>query len=373
MKGDESPMVLDPWGAEEIKDYKKLFLEFGVKEFPEEWKKKLEHHLFERGIVIAHRDFEKIMERIEQNAEFIVMTGIASSGKMHLGHKMIVDLVLHLKNLGGKVFFCIADIDAYTSREKIKTLKEAQEFAVENLANALALGLKEEDIYLQSKKEARYYSFAFEISKKFTNAELRAIYGELTPGKLAANFLQYADILHPQLPEYLGAMPSVTPVALEQDPHMRAVRDVAQRLPYGFVLPSSIYILHQSGLKEGKKMSASEPDTAIFLTDSPEDAKRKIYRAFTGGGGTLQEQREKGGKPEVCKVFEILKYHHPDTGLVEKVFAKCKNGELICGDCKKMCTKFIARFLEEHKKKYEKAYEKAREIVLNIDFKRKKG
>jgi tryptophanyl-tRNA synthetase len=315
VKGDESPMVLDPWGAEEIKDDKKLFLEFGL------------------------------------------------SGKMHFGHKMIVDLVLHLKKLGGKVFFCIADIDAYTSREKIKTLKEAQEFAVENL-DVLALGLKEEDIYLQSKKETRYYSFAFEIAKKFTNAELRAIYDEPTPGKLAANFLQYADILHPQLPEYLSAMPSVMPVALEQDPHMHAVRDVAQCLPYEFVLPSSIYILHQSGLKEGKKMSASEPDTAIFLTDTPEDAKRKIYRTFTGGGETLQEQREKGGKPEVCKVFEILKYHHPDTGFVEKIFAKCKSGELICGECKKMCADFIAGFLEDHKKKYEKAYEKVKEIVF---------
>ncbi len=319
MKGDDEPMVLDPWGSAEIKNYRKLFSEFGLKEFPEKWKKELNHYLFERGIVIAHRDFDKIVERIRSGKDFIVMTGIASSGKLHLGHKMVIDLVLAMKELGGRVFFCIADIDAYTTRERIKTMKEAKEFAVENAANVLALGLRKKDIYLQSGKEPRYYEFAFEIAKKFTLAELQAIYGELTPGKLAANFLQYADILHAQLPEYCGKMPSVTPVALEQDPHMRAVRDVARKLPYDFCLPGSIYIVHQSGLRKGEKMSSSKPETAIFLTEHPEEAQKKIFRAFTGGGGTVEEQRKLGGKPEICKVYEIFKYHHPDTKFVKEI------------------------------------------------------
>ncbi len=361
--GDEKPMVLDPWGSEEIKDYKKLFSEFGLKEFPEKWKRELRHYLFERGIAIAHRDFDKIMERIRNKEEFIVMTGIASSGRLHLGHKMVVDLVLALKKLNGKIFFCIADIDAYTTREKIRTMKEAKEFAVENAANALALGLRKKDIYVQSRKEARYYEFAFEIAKKFTFAELKAIYGELSPGKLAANFLQYADILHAQLPEYCGKMPSVTPVALEQDPHMRAVRDVARKLAYDFCLPSSIYIVHQSGLREGEKMSSSKPETAIFLTDSPEEARKKVFRAFTGGGGTVEEHRRFGGKPEICKVYEIFKYHYPNTKFVKEIYELCRKGELICGDCKKMCAEFLAKFLEKHRKKFEKNLKKAERIV----------
>lgn len=363
VSGDVTPMVLDPWGSFEIKNYEKLFSEFGLKQFPEKWKKELGHYLFERGIVIAHRDFDKVMERIRGKKEFIVMTGIASSGKLHLGHKMIIDLVIHLKKFRAKVFFCIADIDAYTTREKIKTMEDAKKFALENVANTLALGLKKRDIYLQSKKEARYFELAFEISKKFTFAELSAIYGELTPGKLAANYLQYADILHPQLPEYCGTMPSVTPVALDQDPHMRAVRDVSRKLPYKFILPTSIYIVHQSGLKEGSKMSSSKPETAIFLTDSPEEVRRKIFRAFTGGRGTVEEQRKIGGNPNICKVYEIYKYHHPDTKFVKDIYTRCRSGELICGDCKKICAEFITKFLESHRKKFEKNLKKAEKIV----------
>ena len=361
--GDAKPMVLDPWGSFEINNYEKLFSEFGLKKFPEKWKKELGHHLFERGIVIAHRDFEKVMERIRTEKDFIVMTGIASSGKMHFGHKMVVDLVTHLKTLGGRIFFCIADIDAYTTREKIKTMSDAKKFAIENIANILSLGLKKSDIYIQSRKESRYFEFAFEISKKFTFAELSAIYGELTPGKLAANYLQYADILHPQLEEYCGAMPSVTPVALDQDPHMRAVRDVCRKLPYNFVLPTSIYIVHQSGLKEGSKMSSSKPETAIFLTDSPEEAKRKIFRAFTGGRGTIEEQRRLGGNPDICKVYEIYKYHHPDTEFVKEIYSLCRAGKLICGDCKKICSEFITKFLEKHRKKFEKNLSIAEKMV----------
>lgn len=363
MNGDVKPMVIDPWSTSEIKNYEKLFSEFGLKSFPDKWKKELKHYLFERGIVIAHRDFDKVMERIRNKKSFIVMTGIASSGKLHFGHKMVIDLVVHLKKLGGKVFFCIADIDAYTTREKIKTMEDAKKFAVENIANALALGLRKKDIYIQSKKEARYYELAFEVAKKFTFSELSAIYGELTPGKLAANYLQYADILHPQLKEYLGPMPSVTPVALDQDPHMRAVRDVCRKLPYNFVLPTSIYIVHQSGLKQGAKMSSSQPETAIFLTDSPEDAKRKIFRAFTGGRGTVEEQRKLGGNPEVCKVYEIYKYHCPDTEFIKEIYSRCKSGKLICGDCKKICAGFITNFLKKHRKKFEKNFEKAKKMV----------
>jgi len=363
VQGNEKQMLLDPWGDVEIKNYKKLFSEFGLKQFPENWKKELNHYLFERGVVIAHRDFDKIMERIREKKEFIVMTGIASSGKLHLGHKMIIDLVKHFKKFKAKIFFCIADIDAYTTREKIKTMEEAKKFALENIANVLALGLKKRDIYLQSKKEPRYFELAFEISKKFTFAELSAIYGELTPGKLAANYLQYADILHPQLPEYCGAIPSVTPVALDQDPHIRAVRDVSRKLPYKFTLPTSIYIVHQSGLKEGSKMSSSKPETAIFLTDSPEEAKRKIFRAFTGGKGTIEEQKKLGGNPSICKVYEIYKYHHPNSKFVKEIYMKCTSGDLICGECKKMCAEFIAKLLKLHRKKFEKNLKKAEKIV----------
>ncbi|MEM2974715.1 MAG: hypothetical protein QW112_03800, partial [Candidatus Micrarchaeia archaeon] len=255
---------IDPWSSELV-DYKHLIQEFGMEKFPEEYARKLKHCLFERGIVVAHRDFKKVMDRIEHKKPFIQITGIATSGRFHLGHKIDVDLFIFFKSLGALSYFAACDIDAYTSRPKIKSMKEAKEYAVDNVAHAMALGIDANDIYVQSRKEPRYYEFAFEISKRITENEHRAVYGSVDLGKVSANILQYADILHQQLPEYNGKMPSITGIAPEQDPHARVTRDVAQRLQqtYDLELPSFVYFMHQSGLQAGKKMSSSDPDTAI--------------------------------------------------------------------------------------------------------------
>lgn len=355
---------LDPWGSSEIKIDEKLIKEFGLKQFDKD-KPPFSNYLFERGIILAHRDFKNIYNCIEEKKPFVQLTGIASSGPFHLGHKLDIDVFLMLRDLGAKSFFVISDIDAYVSRpdSKIPSLKASKEIAVDNVAHLLALGLKKEEIYLQSRKEPRYYEFAFEVSKKMTENAYKAIYGHMNLGKISANLLQYSDILHWQLEEYFGPVNTITGIGVEQDPHARACRDLARKLPYNMKLPSFIYFLHQSGLQEGKKMSASHPETAIFLDDSPKDVKRKIQRAFSGGQETLDLHRKLGGNPDIDKAYEVLFFHHPDSNLVKEVYEKYKSGEMLTGELKKICIDFLTDFLVEHQKKVEKNRKLAREIV----------
>lgn len=357
--------IIDPWGSVEIKDYQKLFKEFGIKKITSEQRKFFNHRLFRRGIVVAHRDLDIFIEALKNKKPCYCMSGIATSGKIHFGHKIILDLHLLLKKKGAKLFTGIADLDAFLSRPKIKTLKEAQEFAVENTAHALALGIEPKDIYVQSNMNRNYYNLAFETSKKITLSEMKAVYGEIDYGKTSANFLQYADILHPQMKEFGGQpMIGTVPISFEQDPHLRQSRNLARRLPYNMIPPGGIFPIHQSGLKEGKKMSSSEPATAIFLSDSPEVAGKKIERAFTGGRETIEEQKKKGANPDICKVYEMYKFHFEDDKKVEGIYKKCKSGKLMCGDCKKFCIKFIKEFLIKHQKKYKKFEPIARKLIF---------
>jgi len=359
-------LELDPWGAGEVKNYDHVFKKFGLNPIPASISKSLKFRLFERGIVIAHRDFDKVYARIKAKKPFINMTGIASSGPLHFGHKVDLDLFIFFKKCGAKNYFSVSDIDAYVSRpdKKIPSLETAKKWGIENLAHALALGLNEKDVFVQSQKESRYYEFTFELSKKITKKTFEAIYGHLDLGKVSANLLQYADIMHPQLPEYEGPMPSVTGIGLEQDPHARATRDIAKRLPYGIVTPGFIYFQHQSGLKLGTKMSASHPETAIFLDDAPEAAAKKVSRAFTGGRPTVEEQRKLGGRPEICKVHELLKFHYPNTKRWEKLVKDCKDGKWLCGECKQFTGKFVSDFLKDHQKKVKTKLKIAEKIVL---------
>lgn len=353
--------ILDPWGSLAISDYEKLFTEFGLSRMDS--KLRLNHYLFNRNIIIAHRDFEKIFKRIKEKGPFINMTGIASSGPLHLGHKLAIDLFNLFSSLGGRNYFAVADIDAYTSRPNINSLAEAKEFAVSNIAHALALGVPKEAIYIQSNKEPRYYTFTFELSKKITENMFKAVYGHLDLGKMTANLLQYSDILHGQLKEYEGKMPSITGIGLDQDPHAKLTRDLARSVDYDIELPSFIYFLHQSGLQQGKKMSKSEPDTAIFLDDKPDDIKRKVSKAFTGGRDTIEEQKKLGGKPDICKVHEIFKFHNPDDKFVLSIYSRCRKGTLLCKECKELCVKFLNSMLSKHQKKLNSTIKTAKKIV----------
>jgi tryptophanyl-tRNA synthetase len=348
--------TIDPWGAVEVKDYSSAFQQFGLQQFPEEWRKKLDHPLFRRKIVIAHRDFEPVMAAIVAKKPFINMTGIATSGPLHFGHKMVIDLFMFLHSLGATSHFGIADIDAYVSRpdSKLPSLEKAKEYAIENLANALALGVPKKNVFVQSRMPSRYYEFAFEVSKKMTSATFEAIYGHIDLGKVSANLLQYADILHPQLKEFGSPAPTVVPIAIEQDPHIRAVRDIAKRLPYKMVPPSSLYITHQPGLREGMKMSSSVPETAIFLTDPPEIARKKIMTAFTGGRDTAEEQHRLGANPEVCKVCNFLKFHFQDDKKVSEIWESERKGKTLCGEVKLFTADFVEKWLKQHQAKFKK-------------------
>ena len=352
---------IDAWGSFKIDDYEQIFSEFGLKKF--KFNEISDHYLVKRGLIIAERDFSKISDAIKNKKKFLQLTGIASTGDLHLGHKVDVDFFRLFKELGAKGKFCVCDIDGYVSRPKIPNISTAKEIAVKNIADVLSLGLEEDDIYVQSKKEQEYYQLSFEISKKITHNMFEAIYGHVDLGKVSAVLLQIADILHVQLPFMYGKAPSITGIGLEQDPHARITRDVAKRIDYKVEMPSFFYFIHQSGLKEGSKMSSSEPDTAIFLSDSENEIKRKINRSFTGGKESLELQKEEGGNPDICKVFEIFRFHNPDEEFLQKTKKDCKSGELLCGQCKKNCITFLQEFLIEHQKRYKNNLEKAKKIV----------
>ena len=66
--------------------------------------------------MLFRSDFNIIKEAINNKKTFIQLTGIASSGPLHLGHKVDIDAYLLFKSLGAKSFFVVSDIDAYVSQ-----------------------------------------------------------------------------------------------------------------------------------------------------------------------------------------------------------------------------------------------------------------
>jgi len=363
-QNDQDQIRIDPWGFSEIKDHYKLFTDFGLGKVTNDHAAIFRHHLFRRGLVIAQRDLESIINAIKSKRTFYCLTGIACSGPLHFGHKLIFDIVMAFKQQGAKTKFVVADLDGYLARPRISSLEQAQDYAIENLAHALALGIDRKDIYLQSQMPDRYYSFSYEVSKKITQAEFNAIYGTIELGKISAVMLQIADILHMQLSEFGKPMPCVVPVGIDQDPHIRITRDVCKRTPYGIKEPAGLYIAHQPDLAEGtNKMSSSVPQHALFLADKAEIIRQKIQKAFSGGAPTLQEHRERGGNPDICKVCALLKFHHPDDKFVNRTITEFRAGTMTAGELKQLTIDFFVKWSVNHQKKLIKTKRLAEKIV----------
>ena len=361
---------LDPWGHIEIKDYNRLMQVFGIRPFSEVLpllrKAGMEPSLYMKaGIIFGHRDFDRVLEAKARGEKVAVLTGFMPSGRFHFGHKMTVEQLIYLQRSGFKVFVALADAEAFMVRRIGR--EEAVRIAVEEyVANMIALGLDPKDtvFYFQTNRGTEYYRLIQLFAGKVTTAEMEAIYGEVTPAKMMAALTQAADILHVQLDEYGGYRWVVVPVGADQDPHLRLTRDLVDRLKGVVDLerPASTYHKLQPGL-DGKKMSSSRPDSTIFLTDPPEEAKRKLLRALTGGRATAEEQRRLGGVPEVCTVYHMDLYHLMSEDEVRRVYSDCRSGRILCGECKLLAWSKLERILDEHRRRLEKAKDIAWKIV----------
>jgi tryptophanyl-tRNA synthetase len=120
---------------------------------------------------------------------------------------------------------------------------------------------------------------------------------------------------------------------------------------FGFLLPSSTYHRFMSGLT-GDKMSSSKPETSVYLTESPDNARKKILAAKTGGRATAEEQRKLGGEWDKCVVAELYLYHFaPDAADLKEKYDACVGGTRLCGPCKGIAADRAVAWLKGHQEK----------------------
>ncbi|WP_319508488.1 tryptophan--tRNA ligase [uncultured Methanolobus sp.] len=226
-------MKIDPWSALNIDDYSKLFDEFGILPF-DEMVREIEnpHKFMNRKIIFGHRSYDLITDAMKHNKPFSVMSGFMPSGKIHLGHKMVMEEIIWHQQQGGDAFVGIADREAHSVRGM--SWDECRDIGInEYIISLIALGFEPAGhIYFQSKSE-QVKDLAFELGSKANFSELSAIYGftgETNVAHMLSAVTQSADILHPQLQEYGGPKPTVIPVGADQDPHIRLTRGLGHKM-----------------------------------------------------------------------------------------------------------------------------------------------
>ena len=363
--------VVTPWEVKGNIDYNKLMKEFGVSpmvSLPDEFRENL---LFRRGKIFAQRDFDRIIDSYKKRKPFVMMTGLMPSGSFHIGHMMLAKQMIFYQSIGAKVYIAVADVEAYNTR--FQPLDKGREIAISQyILNYIALGLKPKncEIYFQSarskdaKKSNAYYRLQNLLARHATFNEFRAVYGEITPGKMVSSNLQASDMLHPQLPEFEGKVPSVIPVGIDQDPHIRLARDMSGRIKeYSFTQLSSTYHQFVPGL-DGGKMSSSNPLSHITLLDDPKTIKNKINKyAFSGGQPTVEEHRKKGGNTDIDVPYQWLTFLEEDDKKLKEIHDDYRSGKMLTGEIKAILIEKLTKILEDHQKRMEKAKDKLDEFL----------
>ena len=359
----KSEKVIDPWGSELVEDYEKIIKDFGMENFditmfPNP------NRVMRRGVVLAGRDLSAIAHSIREKHKFYVLSGIMpSNDKIHLGNKVVIENIRYFQEHGAEAYVCIADLEANAVRGI--TLDEAKKRALEfHIPAYLALGLDEKKthFYFQS-ENINVIHLAYRFSTRITLNEYRAIYGEADPSRIMGSITQAGDILFPQLSH---RMPGIIPVGFDQDPHIRLTRDIVRRMKSEkFFAPSGMYHKYTPALDGAVKMSKSNPDAAISLPEDPKIVCKKLNKALTGGRETVEIQREKGGIPGKCMIFELYKQHliEDDAELQER-YDLCVSGRILCGECKKFACEKMTAFLEDLDQKIMKNREK----INKLDF-----
>jgi tryptophanyl-tRNA synthetase len=132
---------------------------------------------------------------------------------------------------------------------------------------------------------------------------------------------------------------------------------------YGFVPPSSTYHKLIKGLDGSPKMS-KRLRNYFTLHDKTETITKKVSNAFTGGRNSIREQRELGGVPEICPVYEICLFHFVESDdAIRKTYDACKTGKILCGEHKEQVIDCVLKFVKEHKRRKRKLLDKAKAAV----------
>jgi len=355
----------DPWNVPGKVDYLKLVKEFGTQLLTPQQIKRFEtltgrpaHPWIRRGYFYSHRDFDEILNLFEAKQPFYLYTGRGpSSGSLHFGHLIPFVFCQYLQEV-----FNVPIVIQMTDDEKYLwkniPFEGMDKYLRENVKDIIAIGFDVTKTFIFSDFNyvGQMYPNIVKIQKCVTVNQAKGIFGftdSMNIGQMAFAAIQAAPSFPTSFPHIFGQDSSIRcliPCAIDQDPYFRMTRDVAPRL--GFQKPSLILSKFFPSLEgAGTKMGSSQPNAAIFLTDTDEEIKEKIKKhAFSGGRDTLEEHREKGGDCETDVPYQYLSFFLDDDEKLKDIHDRYTSGEMLSSEIKQILIGVMIERVNKHKR-----------------------
>lgn len=277
-----------------------------------------------------------------------VLSGIRSTGNLHLGNYFGALKNFVKMQYENKCFFFIADYHSLTTHPTPENLRNS---AKQVLIEYLAAGLDPETATLY------FQSDVPEVLELYLFLNMNAYMGELErctsfkdkirqqPDNVNAGLLTYPTLMAADI---LIHKADKVPVGKDQEQHLEMTRLFASRFnrlykvdyfkePQAYNFGENLVKI--PGLDGSLKMGKSEGN-AIYLIDSPEMIRKKVMKAKTDTGPTVPNQEK---SQEIQNLFILMQHvSTPETlAFFEESYASCS---IRYGDLKKQLANDIVAF-----------------------------
>ncbi|OIW01732.1 hypothetical protein TanjilG_03870 [Lupinus angustifolius] len=368
--GEEEEQIVNPWEVSAKDggkiDYDKLIDRFGCQRLDQSLVERVErltsrpaHVFLRRGVFFAHRDFNDILDAYERGDKFYLYTGRGpSSEALHLGHLIPFMFTKYLQD-AFKVPLVIQLTDDEKFLWKNLTIEESRRLARENAKDIIACGFDVSKTFIFSDFDyvgGAFYRNMVNVAKRVTYNQAVGIFGftgEDHIGKVSFPPVQAVPSFPSSFPHLFSGKENLRcliPCAIDQDPYFRMTRDVAPRIGYHkpALIESSFFPALQG---ENGKMSASDPNSAIYVTDSAKEIKTKVNRyAFSGGQDSVEKHRQLGANLEVDIPIKYLSFFLDDDVELEHIKKEYGAGRMLTGEVKQRLVEVLTELVERHRR-----------------------
>src|SRR3989344_1173788 len=242
---------------------------------------------------------EDLVQLLKDKKNPIAYDGFEPSGNVHIAQGILRAInIQKMIEAGCKFKLLIADWHAWANNKlngNLENIQTAGKYFLE-VWKAVGVDMSKVEVVWASDlvKNDTYWKIVMKIATHSTLK--RVIRCSQIMGRSESDALQASQILYPcmQAADIFYLNVDITQLGLDQRKVNVMAREIGPKL--GFYKPVAVHHHMLMGLGEptkdltgsdrgiALKMSKSKPDTAIFMTDTKEDIKRKIQKAYCPEG-----------------------------------------------------------------------------------------
>jgi len=314
----------------------------------------------------------------------VILTGLRANNDLTIGNYLgaLLPMIDMAKKRAGEyqVNLFVPDLHSFTTPIDHSKLYEQ---VLHNIKVYIAAGLPidHEDVYVYRQSQISAHSELTWILDCFTGmgemgrmTQFKDKSAKLSEDRISVGLFNYPVLMAADILLYNA---SYVPVGDDQTQHLEFTRDIAERMnnQFGelFTVPNPVPKQHEffgkdQGLRikdlqdPSKKMSKSDETGkgVVFLSDSPEEATKKIMSATTDSFGEIKfDTKERPGISNLLQILSLL------SGKPQAEVNAAWEGQTSYGDLKKAVAEAVAAFLADFQSKLATVDEQA--LLLGLE------